>query len=176
MNWNFAPLWRLVRRQEGTAAVEFVLILPLLTLVLFGTIEIGRLLQDYHVVTKSVRDATRYLTRMDGVSIGLDGTNCTINESSTPVIEAKNLALTGTIDGSGDYLLPYWTNPSTISITPSCFDNNGGTYQGFFLGTSTIFSLTMGADVPVPLMNGWLLGQDNTLTFTIEHKEVHFGQ
>ena len=52
---------RLWRARGGIAAVEFAIILPLLVLLLFGTIEIGRILFDYQAASKSVRDATRYL-------------------------------------------------------------------------------------------------------------------
>ncbi len=54
---------------RGIAAVEFAIVLPFLMLMLFGMIEIGRALFHYHAVTKSVRDATRYLTRV-GMTCG----------------------------------------------------------------------------------------------------------
>ena len=65
MNRIMQHLARLWRARGGIAAVEFVLILPLLVLLMFGTIEIGRILFDYQAVSKSVRGATRYLTRID---------------------------------------------------------------------------------------------------------------
>lgn len=46
------------------AAAEFVPILPVVAILLFGIIEIGRLLHDFHVVAKGVRNATRYLSRL----------------------------------------------------------------------------------------------------------------
>ena len=52
----------LTRCERGAAAAEFVLVLPLLLILVFAAVEVGRLMHDYHVVTKSVRDATRYLS------------------------------------------------------------------------------------------------------------------
>jgi Flp pilus assembly protein TadG len=48
--------------QQGVALVEFALILPLLLILTFTTTEFGRALYEYDSVTKSVRDAARYLT------------------------------------------------------------------------------------------------------------------
>ncbi len=99
---------RIWKARGGVAAVEFVLILPLMALMLFGTIDIGRLLFDYQAVSKGVRDATRYLTHVDAPTLGLDPTACTVNQTSTPSLTAKNLALTGTVDGNGPYLVGSW--------------------------------------------------------------------
>jgi len=47
---------------QGVALVEFALILPLLLVLTFITTEFGRALYEYNTVTKSVRDAVRYLS------------------------------------------------------------------------------------------------------------------
>ncbi len=165
---------RIWRARGGVASVEFVLCLPLIALMLFGTIDIGRVLFDYHAVSKSVRDATRYLTHVPASTLGLDMTACTVNQTSAPSLTAKNLALTGTVDGTGAYLLAFWTDPNTITITPSCFDN-GGAYGGLYADQTRVVSLTVTATVSFQLLNGWLLDRDNDLTFTIRHEEAHFG-
>lgn len=175
MNRIMRQLERLWRARGGIAAVEFVLILPLFALMLFGTIEIGRMLFDYQAASKSVRDATRYLTRIDSGSLGLACPG-TIDNNAAAVINAKNLALRGTIDTSKPFLLGYWTDINSVSVTASCIDNSGATYQGFFTGVTAIPNITVTATVPMPLMNGWLLGLGDTLSFTVSHKEVHFGQ
>jgi Flp pilus assembly protein TadG len=48
--------------QKGTALVELALILPLLLLLTFITTEFGRAMYEYNAVTKSTRDAVRYLS------------------------------------------------------------------------------------------------------------------
>ncbi len=175
---RFTRHWkRLLRARGGVASVEFVLILPLLALMLFGTVEVGRLLFDFHAASKTVRDATRYLTRIDAAALGLACPGVTVNNAAAEVTNAKNLALTGSIDTPKPYLLAYWTDPNSISVTVSCLDNTAGIiYEGFYAGADWIPSITVSATVPIPLMNGWLLGLGDTLTFTVSHEEVHFGQ
>ncbi len=166
---------RLWKARGGIASVEFVLILPLLALMLFGTIEVGRLLFDFHAASKTVRDATRYLTRIDAVALGLACPAGTVNNAAAEVTNAKNLALRGTIDTSRPYLLGYWTDPNSISVTVSCEDNSADLYQGFYAGAAFVPSITVSATVPVPLLVGGLMGLGGTLTFTVSHEEVHFG-
>jgi Flp pilus assembly protein TadG len=75
-------------KQSGVAIVEFALVLPLLLLLTFITTEFGRALYQYNTLTKSVRDAARYLsTQSPG-----DTTKYSI---------AKNLAVYGNPAGSG---------------------------------------------------------------------------
>lgn len=50
------------RRQSGAALVELAFVLPLLLMMSFITTEFGRALYQYNTITKSVRDAVRYLT------------------------------------------------------------------------------------------------------------------
>ena len=47
------------RARSGTAGTEFAFVLPILLLLMIGSIEIGRGLHDFHVVNESVRDAGR---------------------------------------------------------------------------------------------------------------------
>ncbi len=55
---------RLMGAVSGTAAVEFSLFLFFILMpFLFGIFEIGRALEQHHVVTKSVRDAARFVAR-----------------------------------------------------------------------------------------------------------------
>ena len=77
------------KRQHGVALVEFALILPLLLLLTFITTEFGRAMYQYNTLTKSVRDAVRYL------SLQTPGTKTT---------EARNLVVYGNISGSGSPL------------------------------------------------------------------------
>lgn len=175
------------RCKDGIAAVEFVLILPVLMIMLFGTIDIGRLLMDYQLVSKSVRDAARFVARSDGVVLGLRASGgatpapldcASFDDTSLPVDQAKNLALTGMVDGdpSADPLLGYWTDPSTIEVTADCGDNSTGIYSGIYAGEQKIPAVTVGARVTVPLLNGWLMGRGASLTFRVQHQEIFIGQ
>jgi len=48
-----------ISRQEGVAAVEFALILPVLALLLFGVLEFGRVWSQYQVFQGAAREGAR---------------------------------------------------------------------------------------------------------------------
>ena len=70
--------------------VELALILPLLLLLTFITTEFGRAMFEYNSVTKSTRDAVRYLSS---------------KTPNTQVTEARNLMVFGNLDGTGPHLV-----------------------------------------------------------------------
>ena len=164
----------------GTAAVEFVLILPVLALLIFGTIDLGRLLADYQTASQGIRDATRYLSRVDPVALGIDCAAGKIDDGSAPALAAMNLAMTGTFDGSGGYVLGYWTDTSTlaaagIAVSVDCEDNSGTVYTGLYSTLPAVPSLQVRAVLSFPVLNGWLLGRGGTLNFTVRNRAPHLG-
>lgn len=73
-------------RQQGVALVEFALILPLLFIMMLITTELGRAYYQYDTLTKSVREAARYLSvRAPGVDVD----------------KARNIVVYGNPDGTG---------------------------------------------------------------------------
>lgn len=74
--------------QKGVALVELALILPLLLIMTFVTTEFGRAMFEYNAVTKSTRDAVRYL------SFQTPG-------STAAIADARNLIVYGNLAGSG---------------------------------------------------------------------------
>jgi hypothetical protein len=72
--------------QRGAAIIEFALILPLLLLLTFTVTEFGRALYQYNTITKSVRDAARYLS---------------VQTPNTHLTEARNLIVFGNTAGTG---------------------------------------------------------------------------
>ena len=78
------------QRQRGVALVEFALILPFLLLLSMIAIETGRAIMAYNTLTKSARDAARYL------SLQTPGTNMT---------RARNLVIYGNLGGTGTPLV-----------------------------------------------------------------------
>lgn len=161
--------------EGGTAGAELALILPVLLLLLFGIMELGRLMHDYHVVSKGVRDATRYLTRVPvdctgGVPSGPTATELTV---------AKNLAMsadynTGSIS-AGDHLLGYWTNPNSIAISTVC-QANGGNYLGVYRDDDFIPRLTVTATVPFAFMFGTFIASAATFSMVVSHNQVGIGE
>jgi Flp pilus assembly protein TadG len=49
-----------IRGQKGAAAIEFAIVLPVLVLLLFGTIEFGLLLYNQQVMTNASREGARF--------------------------------------------------------------------------------------------------------------------
>lgn len=162
----------------GTASVEFVLILPLISLMLLGTIEMGRVFNDYHVASKSLRDATRYASRLDGRtgSLAIDCAAGTIDNASPQAQEVKRLALTGStapIAPTTDYLLDYWTNLNDVTLSADCEPNAGPIYRGYYEGLDNVPAVVVSGQIAMPLLNGWIIGRGTTFSFTISHKMAH---
>lgn len=76
--------------QKGAALVELALILPLLLLLTFIATEFGRAMFEYNAVTKSTRDAVRYLS---------------YQTPGTKITEARNLLVYGNLNGTGSPLV-----------------------------------------------------------------------
>ncbi len=163
-----------LRNRKGVASVEFVLILPVLILCLFGTIEIGRVLHDYHVVVKGVRDGTRYLSRVAvDCSGGVGTVGSIVNAPDNHEQWAKNLTMTGSISLTptlpDDYLLAAWAPPSTLTVTVDC--NDPATLEGIYSGNPVVPSVTMTAVVKFDFI-GSLPILPSTIDFTVSHKEI----
>ena len=77
-------------KQKGVALVELALILPLLLVLTFITTEFGRAMFEYNAITKSTRDAVRYLT---------------FQTPGTRITEARNLIVYGNPGGTGNPLV-----------------------------------------------------------------------
>jgi Flp pilus assembly protein TadG len=116
---------RIAHPQDGSALVEFALILPFLLVLSVMTVELGRAVQRYNATAKVVRDAVRYLS---------------VQTPGTHMAEARNLVVYGNTAGTGSPLdaqlsssnvaAPVWqtagSNPliNTVTVTVT-----GYTYQ-----------------------------------------------
>lgn len=110
-----------LRDERAASLVEFSLVAPLLILLMCGMAEFANGMRQYHIMEKGVRDAARYVARVQM-------TGCTIPGAA--ITSAQNLALTGRTSG-GSNLLSTWTDPNTVSVTVStCFNNAAETYRG----------------------------------------------
>ncbi len=163
--------WRAV---GGNAGAEFALLLPLLAVLLFGGIEIGRLLHDYHVVRESVRDAGRYLSRVEAdCSSASPFYNAAEHES-----RAQNLALRGDVNSSAPYLLGYWTDPLSVDIAIDCSIDNSADpkpYQGIYANDDFVPLVVVTATVPFTFLFGQLVTSSGTIDLILSHKVVSVG-
>ncbi|MCH8097789.1 MAG: pilus assembly protein [Proteobacteria bacterium] len=166
---------------SGTAAVEFALFLFFILMpFLFGIFEIGRALQQHHVVTKSVRDAARYVARreLETGTTEFDA-GCAKKGSygggSSPAGDAKDLAMYGKFRPAttgATPLMAAWdaaANPAayqTVCITgPKAVDT----------GTLTVDVVTVTASVPFEdiLLQAFGIGP---ITFDVSHQERYIGE
>lgn len=89
------------RQQHGVALVELAFILPFMILLSMIVIEFGRALYEYNTVTKSVRDAVRYLSQQ---------------APNTQCANAQNLVVYGTTTAGSTPLAP-GLNTSEVSCS-----------------------------------------------------------
>ena len=174
--------------QSGASAAEFAMVLPFLLLMLVGAIELGRLLHDYQVVTKGLRDGARYLSRLAitcpnaGVAVGsvddADGVDIAKHLAMATVVDPVAV-FAGTVPTNPpatDLRLGYWSNPASITVTIDCIDKvnaavTDGEYQGAYVNANFIPSIRMEATVPFTFLFGfWTLG-----SLTIDHNEPGIG-
>src|SRR6185295_11404664 len=112
-------IFALWRDEFGAALVEFTLLAPFLLFLGLGMSEFGRFLYQYQLVLDGLRDGARYLARL------YDPTDAT-NQSN-----AANLAVTGTIDGSGAARVDGWAAADIEFVVGDLdVDNSAGTYRG----------------------------------------------
>ena len=85
------------RDQRGVAVVEFALVVPIWLLLFSGMLEIGRAYYQTDTLEKAVRAGALYAARHP------------LPLNATTLTEAENLVRTGTVDGSGNYLISGWS-------------------------------------------------------------------
>lgn len=104
------PITRTARRpSHGQGLVEFALLLPLLILVVIGTVDLGRLFDAYVVMTNAAREGARY---------GASNPTQTSNIQAQSITEANNSGYTIT-SSMVTVSTPSGTtggNPVTVSI------------------------------------------------------------
>ena len=92
--------------QQGIAAVEFILALPVLLILMVALSEIGSLFVQYNTLNKLVQNASRYAVS------NIYGTATT--DQIAPIADIKNVVLYGNDSGSGTLLLDTLTAESVI--------------------------------------------------------------
>jgi hypothetical protein len=134
--------------RNGSTVVEVALWAPVAVLLLMGTVELGRVAYTYVALHKILYNLARYLGTQQGVNF-CDDTDATIEA-------AKNYALTGTLDGTGDPLIANLTaeqiqvrierfNPDTQALEQcDCSSSGCDTSAGGVAPYSIVVSLVEG--------------------------------
>jgi Flp pilus assembly protein TadG len=139
-----------MKRQQGVALVEFALVLPLFLVLTLITTELGRALYQYNSMTKSVREAARYLSSRAAAAAVSD-------KERAIVAEAKNIVVYGNPRGTGTALVP----GITLSNVPDPEWGTAGTYPTFNTVTVTVQNYTF-----TPLFRNAFGVRFNTMTFS----------
>jgi Flp pilus assembly protein TadG len=148
---------RLASNRRGSAGAEMALVLPLLLVLLFGSIELGNYFRSEHILLKSVRGGAVYAARQDVIV----NYNCAAGTPTVPagiVTSTKNLVRTGELSGGTD-LLPKWSDGSTsFTMNVSCHTVAAGTTLGgiYVVSGGQVPVLTVSADLPYRSVLGTL--------------------
>jgi Flp pilus assembly protein TadG len=154
---------RLINDDRGGALAEFLLGLVPLVLALALIFEFGRAFWSHQAVIKGVRDATRYLTRVE--------------DPSSPAAQAvaQRLLVTSQQAAGGT---ARWSSgsaaPMEVSFTD--VDNTGGTYRG----PATIRMVNVAANVELQLPMGGVFalfgGSPGVVTYSVGDTGRHYGK
>ena len=135
---------RFARTTRAAALVEFTLMFPLLFALGAGVTEFGFMLHQQQVLTKSVREAGRYATR-----VNFTFKSCPLNtqpEWTQLVTDTQNMAMRGSINPSAPLLLREFNNVSMVTIADTCV--TAGTLLSPAGGGTNIPVITVTATVP----------------------------
>lgn len=152
-------LFRFLKNSSGTAAVEMMLMMPIVIVLIFTTAEGGNFMYLQHKVTKGVRDGARYAARLP-FSYYNCGTNTIADPAgvATPLADIKNLTRTGYISGDNpnvggtdNPVFHGWTS-ANITVTMSCDTDAGHTYvnKGIYTNTGGVPRIKVSALVNYP--------------------------
>jgi Flp pilus assembly protein TadG len=154
---HLAPrFYRWLSETHGSSAVEFALILPVMTVLLFGFFEVGRAFYTYSVASSSVRDAARFAARL---SVGCGG----LSNLATDGPRIQKLARTGRVDGTSG-LVSGWNNDASVAVSVSCVANTeSGTppsrpYLGRYATVDQVPVVQVVATVPFSPLFASLIG------------------
>jgi Flp pilus assembly protein TadG len=157
------------RDVRGAAAAEFALILPMMLILAFSFYEAGRVFWSYNIVQSSARDAARYAARLAVTCTGSTGAF----DDGAATANIQNLARTGTIDGTGDPLVPGWTDNASVTVAIDCsYDNSAQTMKGIYSDDANIPAITVTAAAPYGLMFGGLFGDLDIPAVTVSNAQV----
>jgi Flp pilus assembly protein TadG len=155
-------LWR---NSEGSALIEGAIIVPVLLVLVLGVFEFSWLIDQQHLISTGIHDAARYIAR------SANPNDLTIQRA------AKNLAITGAIDGNTARVRGWTTRD--VNIRYASVENpvgvNGSTP---FRGGAVIQRVTVSTTFTVPSLGffGFLGLKPPALTVSHQERVIGPGQ
>ena len=164
----------LLRDTSGAAAVEMAMVVPLLLLLMFGSLEMGNFIYSQHRLTESVRDGARFAARQD-----LTKYPCAGSIDATVAARTQQVVRTGVPSGGAD-LLPRWGEAGAgVAVSYSCVTatSDGTTLDGIYRsnpGGAPVVNIS--ARVPYGSLVGGILGMNfYTLWLNADHQAAVVG-
>ena len=133
------------------------MVLPMLVILMFGSIELGNYFLTQHAVTKQVRDGARYASRLtlaEPYTCAAGSDLSTIFADAAAGEKIVNVTKTGSVDGTavGRFPAEFWNScgdGDAVSISVRCVAE--GTYAGIYSSLDgDVPVVTVSADVAYP--------------------------
>lgn len=136
----------IISDENGAAAAELALIVPLLITLMFGSMELGNYYRSEHIVIKSMRDAARFAGRQYSLYSPSTCTPGTIPTATAPAPDIDKVARYGKliVTGSDEPKIYGWTTAVTVTISCPAI----GSYSGLYAGKANVPIVTVSASVP----------------------------
>ena len=132
----------LLEQNRGSAAAEMALVLPLLLIIMCGSLELGNYFWNEHVLVKGLRDGARYAARRSFTNYS----GCSGAPLGTVQADTKNIVRTGQVAGGTDRL-PNWST-ATFTVTVSCTTTAGTqTLSGIYKDNTNSTGAAIGAPI-----------------------------
>ena len=112
-----------IKKQQGLAAVEFAIVVPVMLFLMLATAEFGRVFYQYNTLTKAVQAGARYASRPGlepGALKDLEGEGDFVDRIQNMVVFGNDVP----VDGSAPLLDNFSTDDSNVRVTSS---NDDGT-------------------------------------------------
>ena len=136
--------------------MEFGLLFPITIIAGFGLLEIARMIIQTNAVTKGLRAGALYAA------------HASFPLSATTLDNVENIVKTGTLDGTGAYVVDTWSDASAaLAVTTSTVTIDGESVPIVNLSASVPF------DNMVPGLES-IIGLGN-LTIAADHQQVYVG-
>jgi len=141
---------------QGTAMVEFAIVVWLLVVLVLGFVEIGRALYQHNTLHEALAVGPRYLARVPDIVTLDSGASppCSWNGASSALTDAKNLVIYGQL-GVGTPVLEGF-EPADITISnPAYYAEGSGTTSieacVIHVAADINFNSLFGGLIPIPV-------------------------
>ena len=152
--------WR--RDERGVSAVEFAGALPMLLILMLFITELGRAYIQANTIEKGLRTCGLYAARADLNAAGTD-------LPASTRLRCVSLMRTGTLNNSGNFLVPGWETPALINLIVEARVHEGAPLNVITLDVSVPFA---------PLFPGLMnfLGMTgDTFMINLKHEQPYLG-